>query len=185
MQSYNILLLVMMIWVISCASSKNEKVISLCPKSTYFLKSEVNKQVLNGKSDQIIEIVLPKKTQTWYYSFTAFNKESQSKKESKASLFEQVITLVIKKVSETSLLDLIEIENGDAYCDVYIVDDDNLKRYRQDESFKYFQKGSREGLMNGKVEFPNPILDHYYIIVKNPKIFSSIKFNIEAIAILK
>ena len=159
-------------------------------KSFHYVNSTSHEKFRGGTNEIAVPINIPSDAIEWYYSFSA----SRSKKEvennmRKVSLVKQV-TKFVSKADPTAFvinigLDLLLAPPGANYCDVYLLDHYNMKRFRGDRDYvKYIPEGSRENLKSSTIKV-SCCMDGqpYYLGIQNDDKINGVHVGIEIVAI--
>ena len=165
---------------------KQRKVVQVLAPQTLVLNSQTN-ATFGGKNRNILEIVLPKNTVEWYYSFTTTKDMNTS---STLNLLAQVTKLYdptgITAMATTSLFS----PSGVSVCDIYLLDATNQKGFiekgdKWQNTYKYIASGTRENYTNGTITINNIKQGTYYLGVKNPSLKDAISVTVEVVAIIE
>lgn len=150
----------------------------------FFLNSASN---LIGRTRVTLPIELPENTVRWFYTYTCFRDAEQAQKISKTfDLAGQLAGWLIGsggKIIGLTASALTAPPGGDQ-CDVYLLDDKQMRAFRDKEDFSYKVSGTRENYASGVVEITDEIGD-VHLGFRNNSILHGIHISVEVAAIVE
>lgn len=181
-----IFLFICTLTVFAQSTIKQRKVVQILAPQTMVLNSQASASFV-GKNRNTIEIVLPKNTVEWYYSFTTTKDMTTSPT---LNLLAQVTKLYdptgITAMATTSLFS----PGGASVCDIYLLDATNQKGFiekgdKWQNTYQYIASGSRENYANGTITINNIKQGTYYLGFKNSSLKDGISVTVEVVAIVE
>ncbi len=176
--------------------SQNTKVVKVVSEQLYTINGGF-KSAFGGKSRIAIPIILPKNTIEWYYVFSANKKQNNI---NKLTAFTPLTRIVDKTGTIETVLNQSLTGLGDTFCDIYILEDNNINYFINKQGFNYYINGSRENIKKGTVKVGNvgvyentgnAYFDSYFknkklaIGIRNPNRYTGIHVTLEVFAIVK
>lgn len=152
-----------------------------------WVNSTSNETWKGGKSRTYISVQLPKNTVEWYYIFTASRSKDEIEKNKNELKLYSELAGALTGISGTVLslgTNIISLPPGTSYCDVYLLDYDNLVRFLQKQNFSPLN-GSIENISSGKMKITTSEDGLYYLAFKNNNVFHGIGVAIEVVAITR
>ncbi|WP_152537463.1 tetratricopeptide repeat protein [Aquimarina pacifica] len=134
-----------------------------------------------GKSRTYIKFDLPKNTVQWYYSFTTTKGQSGT---SNLNLAVQLTGMVADPSGITSSsLSGINIPQGVATVDFYLLDRTNLQLFINKNGYKHYPEGMAENTKQAVVKVDDIKSGSWYLGIINPSSLNGINLNVEIVAI--
>lgn len=153
-------------------------------KPTYhYVNSSTN---IGGKTRITIPVNLPQNTVSWYYIISAYRDESKIKEiQNKFNLFGELTRLVDKTGVLSVSINALSTPPGEDYCDVYLINYENLNPFLNKEAYRYYLEGSRENIKFGAVEIKSNGLTNgnFYLGLRNPDSRYGVNIAIEVVAV--
>jgi len=150
----------------------------------FFLNSVTN---LMGRTRVTLPVELPKNTVRWFYTYTCFRDAEQAQKISKSfDLAGQLAGWLIGsggKLIGLTAATLTAPPGGDQ-CDVYLLDDTQMRAFRDKEDFTYKASGTRENYASGVVEIRDE-KGELHLGFRNNSILHGIHIAVEVVAIVE
>jgi len=170
----------------SVALKKKYKAITLQPSQDFWVNSGSN-AALGGRSRITLPLEFPKNTVEWYYKFAASrnaNEIAQTKE--KLHLVGELTQLISGFTGGALNIAVEELTQppGANYCDVFLLNKDNLSPFEQKTEFTYITEGTMANYISGVVQMKCCTNDIHYIGVRNPDTFYGIQVAIEVVAIV-
>lgn len=134
-----------------------------------------------GKSRTYIKIDLPPNTVQWYYSFSTTKGKSGTKNLNLAIQLASIITNPALISSDSA--SAIDVPDGEASADIYLLDYNNLKPFQNKTDFKYYQEGMAQNTKQAVVKIDDIKNGTWYLGIKNPSSLNGINLSIEVVAI--
>ncbi len=161
--------------------------VSLQEPMKLWVNSTSNETWKGGKSRTHIPVQLPKNTVEWYYIFSASRSEQEvENNKNKLNLYSELAG-ALTGISGTVLSlgsNIISSPPSTSYCDVYLLDYDNLVKFLNKQNFTALN-GSVENINSGKMKMTSPTEGFYYLGFKNNSTFHGIGVAIEVVAITR
>ncbi|HEX8327275.1 MAG TPA: hypothetical protein VF629_07025 [Hymenobacter sp.] len=146
--------------------------------SSYYLNSGSNATLKGGKSRVPIAVHLPANTVRWYYKVSTTRSEADLA-QAKAGVnllveLSRIAALMTLKSDFAAQVVAKGVEQlaqpaGTGYCDVYVLDEQNLAPFLAKTGFRHFPEASRENIQAGAVKVrsftPGKL---YYLGLRNP-----------------
>lgn len=179
--------------------SQKTKIVKIVSEQIYTVNGGFN-AAFGGKSRIIVPVLIPENTKEWYYVFSA-NKSKGGINQMKA--FTEVARLTDYSGTITNVLSNSIEGLGDAVCDIFILDEDNIRAFEAKKSFSRYLTGSRENIRKGVVKVGdvgcyqstgNELLDTYnrnnvvkkiFLGIRNPQKYVGIHVTLEVFAVVK
>jgi hypothetical protein len=140
----------------------------------------------DGKSRVTIPVTLPENVVKWYYEFTAERSETENEGTKQLlNLGSDLLYLVDQTGTLSFGIDQITQPPGRDYCDVYLIDHNNLHKFTSKLEFSHYPVGTRENFKSGIVEIEYSWDTPIYLAIRNPSSFYGINVAIEVVAIVK
>lgn len=134
-----------------------------------------------GKSRTYIKVDLPPNTIQWYYSFSTSKGKSGTKN---LNLGIQLAGILTDPSGITSnVLSAIDVPEGEATADVYLINRENLNSFLQKIEFRHFPEGMAENTKQAVVKIDDIKSGTWYLGIKNPSSLNGINLSIEVVAI--
>lgn len=148
----------------------------------FFLNSVTN---VMGRTRVTLPVELPKNTVRWFYTYTCFRDAEQAQKISKSfDLAGQLAGWLIgsggKIIGLTA--SVLTAPPGGDQCDVYLLDDKQMRAFRDKEDFTFKVSGTRENYASGVVEIVDEKGD-LHLGFRNNSILHGIHIAVEVVAI--
>ncbi|WP_343855544.1 hypothetical protein [Fulvivirga kasyanovii] len=153
----------------------------------FFINGGAKAEFGNGNSRVYLPIKLPENTVKWYYEFSAERSEEENNKvKQNLSLVSDLSKIFIDGTGTLSFgIDQLTQPPGSDYCDIYLVNHDNLNLFESKQEFRYYTEGTRKNFKSGIVELefhPNFLI---YLGIKNPSTLYGLNVAVEVVAIVK
>lgn len=150
----------------------------------FFLNSASN---LMGRTRVTLPIELLQNTVRWFYTYTCFRDAEQAQKISKTfDLAGQLAGWLIgsggKLIGQAA--SVLTAPPGGDQCDVYLLDDKQMRAFRDKEDFTYKISGTRENYASGVVEIADEKRD-LYLGFRNSSVLHGIHISVEVAAIVE
>lgn len=134
-----------------------------------------------GKSRTYIKVDLPPNTIHWYYSFTTFEGQSGA---ANLNLAIQLSGMLADPSGLTSnTISAINIPEGVASADFYLLDQENLQPFLSKVEFRHYPEGMAENTKQAVVKIDDIRSGSWYLGIKNPSTLNGIHMNLEIVAI--
>ena len=150
----------------------------------FFLNSITN---VMGRTRVTLPVELPKNTVRWFYTYTCFRDAEQAQKISKSfDLAGQLAGWLIGtggKIIGLTASALTAPPGGDQ-CDVYLLDDKQMRAFRDKDNFTYKASGTRENYASGVVEIVDEMGD-LHLGFRNNSVLHGIHIAVEVVAIVE
>jgi hypothetical protein len=168
------------------------KPVTIVEPTALRVNSESNADFLGGKSRVLVSVTIPPNTVEWFYRFSASrNPEDIEKVRKNFQLFGELTKLFLTVSGagavSTKIVDIgvehLTAPPGANYCDVYLLDYNNISAFESKVAYKYILQGTRENLMAGNVKMDCCNEGQYYLGVHNPDYDDGINVSIEVVAI--
>lgn len=145
-----------------------------------YLNGGMNAQ-FGGKSRTYIKFDLPPNTVHWYYSFSTFEGQSGT---SNLNLAVQLTGMLVDPSGLTSsTVSAINIPDGVASADFYLIDKANLKPFINKVEYRHHPEGMVENTKQAVVKVDDIKTGSWYLGIKNPSTMNGIHLNIEIVAV--
>ncbi|UII26114.1 hypothetical protein LVD15_22855 [Fulvivirga maritima] len=152
----------------------------------FYINSESNAAFKNGKSKVFIPFTIPENAVKWYYTFSATrDKDKINESLKNFNLLSEITKYLNSKPGISFALNMINQPPGSDYCDIYLIDHENLSLSQNDQAFSYLPVGSRVNYKSGTVEVKEFINTPMYLAINNPDFSHGINVSIEIVAIVK
>lgn len=153
---------------------------------TFYLNGGT-KATFGGKSRTWFNILLPKNTVEWYYSFTTTKNENSS---STIGLLSQLTRLYDPTGMTAIATNAILTASGAGVCDIYLMDRVNSDKFTDKVdnlggTYSYKVNGSRENYKNGTVQIKDILSGNWCLGFKNPSATEGISITFEVVAIIE
>lgn len=136
-----------------------------------------------GKSRVSIKVDLPPNTDYWYYSFSTSAGKSGTKN---LKLAIQLTSMLADPSGVTSnTLTAINVPQGAASVDVYLLDRLNKNAFINKEGYSHYPEGMVENTKQAAVRIDDVKSGTYYLGIKNPSALNGLNLSIEVVAIIK
>jgi hypothetical protein len=159
----------------------------LSPEKSY-VNSGSNAIFKDGKSRIIFPLQFPENTVEWYYKFAA-SRDDKEIDETKNSLnLVGELTTIVGGLSGKALnvaIDQLTQPPGSNYCDIYLLNQDNMNLFEAKKPCQSILDGTRENLKSGVVQVKCCMDKDYYLGILNPDNYYGIATVIEGVAITK
>ncbi|WP_340066879.1 hypothetical protein [Ascidiimonas aurantiaca] len=152
----------------------------------FYVNSRSNSFIKGGKDRVFFPVFLPPETVSWWYVFTASRNESDI--ENTLNTFNLAGTLTKYLDEDTSLQNAVLKFNtppGANICDIYVLDEDNARRFGEKSDFIYNVDLSRENYKSGVVAANGYVPQKIYMGIRNPDNVYGIHVAVEIIAVVK
>jgi tetratricopeptide (TPR) repeat protein len=204
----NKLLFILLLFPVLLFSQKYKdtlEVVTIQPPQKFLLNSG-SRSFVGGISRTFLQVALPENTVSWYYSVVTVNSKSkENEKEadnvaSKIQLTSKLMSLV-GKVAKTAAnfnpasiaINLLSTPSGGEICDVYLLDEENKRKFMAKEDqilggkkpFDHEAEGFRPQFNSGTVIINSIKTGTWYIGLKNPSATAGMYVTIEIAAITK
>ena len=158
---------------------------TIVSSSDYYINSGLNSTLQGGKSRITFPVILPVNTVEWFYQFSASrNKEDVTKTKGMFNMAGQLSTLIDQTGAISFGIDALTQPPGADFCDIYLLDFNNLRLFEAKEAYSYFPIGTRENIKSGIVKMQFGAGQAYYIGLKNPDSTNGVNVVIEVVAIV-
>ncbi|MDG5490593.1 hypothetical protein [Psychroserpens sp. SPM9] len=134
-----------------------------------------------GKSRTYIKIDLPPNTVQWYYSFSTSAGKSGTKNLNLAIQLGGILADPTGITSST--ISAIDVPEGEASADVYLIDRSNLNLFLDKSEYRHFPEGMAENTKQAVVRIDDIKSGTWYLGIKNPSALNGINLSIEVVAI--
>lgn len=152
----------------------------------FYLNSTSNAMVKGGKNRVIFPIHLPESTKEWYYRFTASrNEEDINTTLTTFSLAGELTQYIDSKNPLKNAVNNLTTPPGANICDIYILNEEQAKLFKDKEDFDYDLSASRENYKSGIVAVKNTTNAPVFIGINNPDHLHGIHVAIEIVAIVE
>lgn len=134
-----------------------------------------------GKSRTYIKFDLPPNTAEWYYSFTTTNGASGT---GNLNLAIQLTAMLADPsgISSTTV-SALDVPEGVATADIYLLDRDNLQPFLNKTEFSYYPEGMVQNTKQAVVKIDDIRSGTWYLGIMNPSSLNGINLNIEIVAV--
>ncbi len=134
-----------------------------------------------GKSRTYIKIDLPPNTVQWYYSFTTTEGQSGT---GNLNLAVQLTGMLADPSGiASSAVSAIDVPEGVATADIYLIDQTNLQPFLNKVGYKHYAEGMAENTKQAVVKVDDIRAGSWYLGIMNPSSMNGINLNIEIVAI--
>lgn len=134
-----------------------------------------------GKSRTYVKFDLPPNTVQWYYSFTTTKGQSGT---SNLNLAIQLTGMIADPSGITSSsLSAINVPEGVATADFYLLDQANLQLFINKVGYKHYPEGMAENTKQAVVKVDDIKSGSWYLGIINPSSLNGINLNVEIVAI--
>ncbi|UOB15975.1 hypothetical protein [Abyssalbus ytuae] len=152
----------------------------------FYLNSRSNAYVKGGKNRVFFPIYLPENTVEWYYVFSASRNEDDIKNTiTSFSLASELTGIINNKQSLAGSVSNLSTPPGADICDIYVLDEANLKLFSEKEDFDYKIDASRQNYKSGLIQVKEDYGSKVYLGINNPDNLYGIHVGIEVVAIVK
>lgn len=152
----------------------------------FYLNSKSNAYVKGGKNRVIFPIYLPENTEEWFYVFSASRNENDiTNTLSSFSLASELTGIINSKESVANSVTNLSTPPGADICDIYILDENNVKLFTDKEEFEYKIDASRENYKSGLIQVKENYGSKVYLGINNPDNIHGIHVGIEVVAVIK
>ena len=152
----------------------------------FYLNSRSNAYVKGGKNRVFFPIYLPENTQEWYYLFSASRNENDIKNTlTSFSLASELTGIINSKQSLAGSVANLNTPPGADICDIYILDESNLKLFSEKEEFEYKIDASRQNYKSGLIQVKENYGNKVYLGINNPDNIYGIHVGVEVVAVVK
>jgi len=152
----------------------------------FYLNSRSNALVKGGKNRVLLPIHLPENTVSWHYVFTASRDETAINNTIQSfGLASELTTYINKGESIASGLRSLNPPPGANICDVYLLDEENARLFKEKEDFESFLDSSRENYKSGIVTVKRVSENTMYLGLNNPDNIYGIHLGLEIVAVVK
>lgn len=150
----------------------------------FYLNSAAN---LTGRTRVELPVELPENTERWYYTYSCYREEQEAQRVSKGfDLAGQIAGWLIG--AEGKLIGLtasvLATPPGGDQCDIYLLDEKQMRAFRDKEDFTYKSEGSRENYASGVVEIDN-YRKSCWLGFRNSSLLHGIYVVVEVVAITR
>ena len=135
----------------------------------FYVNSGSNAFFKGGKSRVALPFNLPQNTVKWYYTIVAFRDKN------KVETMRQQIHLAsdLTKLIDTSgglnfIVNQLTMPPGANYCDIYLINHNNLNLFLNKNPYSYFPSGARENIVAANVELTDVFNEQMYLGIRNP-----------------
>ena len=182
------------------------EVVTIQKPQKFYLNSG-GRSLVGGQSRIVIPVTMPENTVEWFYTLTTVNAQSKSTEmenktdniSNKLQLTQQLAKLVVKGINMTAdfnlaslAMNLVSTPSGGEMCDIYLLDQENSKRFlaKDDHSFvgkgfQYQKEGTKENFNSGIVSIKSFNTGKWYLGISNPTIITGMYVSIEIAAVVK
>jgi hypothetical protein len=163
-------------------TSRSEySVVTILKTQKFYVNSSTN---LGGNTRISVPFKLPKNTIKWYYQFMASSNEDQIDQGVYGMDLESELKYQLKEKGLNNLDAFLPQPNGNMYCSIYLMDNQNNSLFLSKNEYMYLADASRENFKAGTVEsdccLDVPLL---YLGIKNPDMFEGIHVALSIAAI--
>ncbi|MDF1866339.1 MAG: hypothetical protein P1U70_16005 [Saprospiraceae bacterium] len=159
--------------------------------SYHFINSTSHETWKGGTNEIIIPITPPSDAIEWYYIVSASRNEEEIK--SNLNNFSLLGDLgnALNGINPTTTainigLNFLTQPPGSNYCDVYLMDYNNLSLFKNDDNqFQYLLEGSRENVKSATVKVKCCTGIQHYLGIQNRSTYHGIHVGIEVVAVNK
>ncbi len=157
----------------------------LIENRAYYLNGGLNAS-FGGNSRAFIKIDLPPNTVEWYYTFSTTQGKSGTKN---LTLALQLMSMLNNPTGLSSkALSSFEVPSGEASADIYLLNNINLKGFREkyDQlggSFSFLPEGTVQNVKQAIVKVDDVKSGSWYLGLRNPSTTTGLNINIEVVAI--
>ncbi|WP_298499795.1 hypothetical protein [uncultured Algibacter sp.] len=153
----------------SFVKSETYKVKDVTTNQYFYVNSGSNAMFKGGKSRIAIPFNLPINTVKWYYRVSSFRDKTMIESTSKQiNLVSDLTKLVDNTGGLGFVIDQLGNPPGADYCDVYLIDHNNLNLFISKQVFNHFPIGTRENIIAANVEVEDRFSEQMYLGIKNP-----------------
>ncbi len=150
----------------------------------FYLNSAAN---LTGRTRVELPVSLPENTVRWYYIYSCYREEKEAERVSKGfDLAGQIAGWLVgtegKLIGKAA--SVLTAPPGGDQCDVYLLDEVQMRAFRNKADFVYKPEGSRENYASGVVEVRD-YLAQAYLGFRNTSLLHGIHVAVEVVAIVK
>ncbi len=162
--------------------------VTLVEQRSIYLNGGVRAETVGGKSRITIPVDLPKNTSKWFYSFSTIEGKSGVKN---LNLAIQLSSLLIDQSGSTAkILSEVEIPEGSASADIYLLRSNNEQAFREKwdnngGNFYFVQEGSTMNTKQAIVQVDDITSGRVFIGLKNPSELNGLNVFIEVVAIVQ
>jgi len=146
--------------------------------AAYYINSGSNAAFKGGKSRISVPVNLPVNTVKWYYKVAATRSQADIDKASASvDLLVDLTRIAARMTLQSSFaadvlgkgVEALTQPTGSSYCDVYLLDTQNIEAFLNKENFSHFREATRENIQAGAVKVPvfKPG-QLYYLGIRNP-----------------
>lgn len=161
------------------------KPVILAEKNLIYLDNRTKAIFPGANSKVVVTVNLPINTVEWYYQFSSYR--NKDKINSVNQTFD-LIGNISKVLDRTGLVKLgiqmLTHPPGGDICSVYLLDASNSHAFKNTNSWRYQQLGSRENYNSGIVKIKQLGGGTQYIGIQNPELFHGINVLFEVVAIV-
>lgn len=155
----------------------NRKVVVLFSPQKFHLNS-IGKTMISGVNKIVLPIILPENTIEWFYYVCASKEKSTN--------YIQLATQIALFVHDAAIdVSKIKVGNGNSYCDVFLMNDEETKRFIRNDEFMYYKLGSRQNFTSGVIRMDAGDTSIYNLGIKNPRKAHAVDITVEAVAIVQ
>lgn len=134
-----------------------------------------------GKSRTYIKVDLPENTIQWYYSFSTSKGKSGT---NNLNLAIQLAGILADPSGITSkTVSAIDVPEGVASADVYLIDQSNLSPFLKKKSFRHYSEAMAENTKQAIVKIDDIKSGSWYLGIRNPSSLNGLNLSIEVVAI--
>lgn len=150
------------------------------------VNSESNEEFKGGRSLITIPINFPENTVKWYYEFSATqNKKELNKISNSFNLFSELTGLIEQFDVLSFGIEQLTKPLGSSYCDIYLVDNQNMELSKIGLKYLKLVEGSRDNVSSAIVEVSNNLDTPLYLQIKNTNYLHGVQFAIQIVAVVK
>lgn len=135
----------------------------------FYVNSGSNAFFKGGKSRVALPFSLPANTIKWYYTVVAFrDKNKVEAMKQQIHLASDLTKLIDKSGGLNFVVKQLSMPPGANYCDVYLLDSNNLNAFLSKQAYSFEPLGTRENIVSASVELAGGFNEQMYLGIRNP-----------------
>lgn len=162
--------------------TKNINVVKLVPEQNFLINGTANATLAGGRDRITVQISLPEGTKEWVYVFSC---SSSNNGQGVIQLCSNLTKAIDLSGTTADMISAITAPDGDANCDVFLLDKENKDLFESEAEFSYFTIGRKLNIKNGVMPIRGLNNGPYYIGIRNNYTTNAINVKIEAAALVE
>lgn len=163
----------------SSSKRKKSEFVQVISPQKFYLNSA---STITGTCRTEYKLTLPPGTKDWYFSVTTSKGNSPA---GTINLLSQLTRLYDPTGTTAIVSELILTPPGTGYCDLYLMDYNNLYTYKNRPFKKFYYYDFRKNFVSGTVNVNNLSSGTYYLLFYNPNMMQGVNITLEVVALVE